>query len=235
MTENPFEQAKEFDRLEALLEEGIDISDPEAADLAGELAVVQMLMADAQKQDPAMPREVEFTHSVMDQLVIRRRRRPWHIGLAVAAIFLVGFVFIQKEDPVEAPGSNLQMNAASMERLDRSLNKDAMVAYLNNTERLLLSIRDMEESCSEEGSNVSLEKEVAQDLLLHQKQFVAQLGSARYQGARALFTQLESILVDVKNLDTCTDSFEVELINEHINENRILGKLRLIAHEIQVS
>lgn len=234
MTENPFEQAKDYDRLESLLEEGVESNDPKAADLVGELAVVKLLMADA-KQQAAMPREIEFTHAIMDQISARRRRRPWHIVLAVAAMFLVGFLVIPSKDPEPIAVSNLQMNAASLDRIDKTINKDAMVAYLNNTERLLIAIRDMEESCSEEGSNMELEKEVAQELLLYQKQFVTELGSARYQQARSLFTQLESILVDVKNLDTCTDTFEVELINEHINENRILGKLRLIAHEIQVS
>jgi len=116
-----------------------------------------------------------------------------------------------------------------------TLNRDDMVAYLTNTEHLLMSIRDSDMVCTEKGADMALERNLARNLLLKQKRFTNTLNDARYNQARKLFASLESILVDVRNLDPCTDPMDLELINDHISSKRILGKLRLIAQEIQMS
>lgn len=232
MTDNPFDQAKAFDRLEELVARGVAPGDPDAADLKGELQVIQLLMAEA--EEVAMPRDIEFTNTIMGRIKPRKRFAVIQTLVAMAAAFVlafIGFRFV----PGESGSHEFVVDHARIEDSLETLTRDDMIAYLNGTERLLMSIRDHDAVCGDEGNDMALERQVAQDLLLKQKRFASQLAGDEYNQARRLFASLESILVDVKNMDPCTDPFELELINDHISNKRILGKLRLIAQEIQWS
>lgn len=234
MSQNPFEQANAYDRLEALVSRGVSPEDPDVGDLAGELEVVQCLLRDSERPIATFEDE-KFRRELMAKL---RKRNHWPglIALAGLAAAVILTLVITRTPSLPRPGSrDLLVAEGQAAKAIEHLTRDDMIAFLNTTEHLLISIRDHDEACSEEGTDMALERQAAQQLLVQQKRFVSQLNEERYNQARHLFASLESILVDVKNLDSCTDPVDVEIINEHISNKRILGKLRLIAQEIQMS
>lgn len=240
MKDNPFEQAQAFDRLEELVANGATPNDPEAGDLAGELAVVQLLTQDAEATP--MPREDLFRSELMDKLQKQRTQQrrsfgPVRVLMAMAATFAIAFLSfrLMSPPPDEAHSHDLVVDDQQVAQAIQTLTHDDMIAYLNHTERLLMSIRDHDMACDDQNTDMALERKLARELLMRQKRFSNTLNDARYNQARTLFASLESILVDVKNLDPCTDPVDLELINDHISNKRILGKLRLIAQEIQMS
>lgn len=226
-----FRFIQQYDKLEKLIESGADPGGVEDQELAGNLEVIQLLSQ--QVQDPVMPRSVEFRKSIIRKIE-RRRRGWWQAGFTLAAILLLGFLWWK---PGSGPPEDvaLVMDDSMLEQAFQVDARNAMVEYLEGTEKLLVSIRDFDAVCEENQMNVSFEKEMAQELLFKQREFVAHMNQPEYYQARTLFSQLEKILVDVNSLDLCTDPFEVELLNESINKKRILRKLRHVAHEIQVS
>ncbi len=234
MNPNPFEQATDYDRLEELVARGLSPDDPEVGELAGELQVVQCLLRDSERPMATFEDE-RFRRELMGKL---RKRSHWP-GLftlaGVAAAVVLTLMIARAPARPRTGGKELLVGENQASQAIEHLTRDDMVAFLNTTEQLLITIRDHDEACSEEGTDMALERQAAQQLLVQQKRFVSQLNEERYNQARHLFASLESILVDVKNLDSCTDPLDVEIINEHISNKRILGKLRLIAQEIQMS
>ncbi len=234
MNNNPFEQAAAFDRLEELVARGVSPDDPDLGELSGELEVVRCLQRESSRPVVQLDDE-KFRRELMGKL---RKRRHWPglvtlSGLAAAVILAL---YLHRP-PAKGPFANgdLLVGENQAAKAIEHLTRDDMVAFLSTTENLLMSIRDHEDACSDEGTDMALERHAAQQLLVQQKRFVSQLNEERYNQARHLFASLESILVDVKNLDSCTDPVDVEIINDHISNSRILGKLRLIAQEIQMS
>jgi len=232
MNKNPFEDSRDYDRLEALLAPGSD--SPEAGDLAEELALVTLLQDLGSEESPDMPRSIEFRNNVMGKIQSHKRKRFQGL-MAVAAVFLLGFVIYR----VELPGDHSERVVFDKEMLARAgknQTRDAMVSYLENAERLLVSMRDFDEvSCSEDKTDLTPEKAMARTLLLQQKLMAAEIDRPEFLQARQILAQLENILIDLNGLDPCSDPLDVELINEHISQKRILGKLRLVASDIRIS
>lgn len=232
MIDNSFEQIREFDRLEELRVQAVSHDAIEAGDLTGELHVLELLVQDSEQE--AMPRSERFSTVLMSKIRRRKHLNMFAVITAMAAAFLVGLIsligFGSGKDKQRIMVDSVQATHA----ID-TLTRHDMLAYLGHTEQLLMSMRDHEEACSEEGSDLALEKQLAKSLLMKQKRFSNHLSDGKYNQARALFASLESILVDVNGMDLCSDPIDLELINEHISKKRILGKLRLIAQEIQVS
>jgi hypothetical protein len=227
----PFEDAKRYDQLEALAAAGVDPDSPEVGDLADELRVVQLLSSGEQPLN--MPREVEFRKLITRR--IQTRRRVWHqAAYALAAVVLIGLTTLWISRPA-ADANKIVVDAEMLALAGRNHTEQEVLEYLDRSERLLLSIRDYHVSCAEDQTDISPEKQLAQDLLLKQKRFASRMNQPKYFQVRGLFNQLESILVDLNGLDPCTDPSDMEFLNEHINENRILSKIRLIAREIEVS
>ena len=227
-----FRFIQEYDKLEKLVESGADPGSIDDQELAESLKIVQLLSQQA--QEPVMPRGVEFRKTVIRKIE-RRRKGWWHAGFTLAAAFLLGFLWLRPGGQPPPTDDTLVMDGAMLEQSFENDARTAMVEYLEGTEKLLVSIRDFDSVCAENQMNVSLEKEMAQELLTKQREFMVHMNHPEYYQARSLFTQLEKILVDVNSLDLCTDPFEVELLNESINKKRILRKLRHVAQEIQVS
>ena len=227
-----FELIRRFDELEKLTEGGVDPASLADKELAEALEMVGLLRQDAAAM-PAMPRTVEFRKQVMGQVAKRRRRMPWPGFLAVAAALVAGFFWMGRPQPAD-PG-DLMIDPSLLARAEKREAEDDMLAYLETTEQLLVAIRDYEVTCSEGDMNVAVEKELARELLLKQKLFTAQTNRPEYYQARHLFQQLETILVDVNSLDPCTDPFEIDFINEHVTQQRILSKLRLVAQDLKIS
>ncbi len=225
------ELAALFDRLEACRRQpgaAPSEDDPEFQDL---LLITEAL--DQLGQEPVeMPRAFEFQKSLMRRV---RRRPPFGralVGLAVAATLVAGVLFLREAPP---PPSEIVIQPEVIDQVIEKQARTDMVSYLENTELLLVSIRDYDMMCSDDQLDMVMEKRLAQGLLLKQKMFHHSLEDPRYFQARELFDQLERILVDVNNLDPCSDKMELEFLNKHINKKRILSKLRVIAQEIQYS
>ena len=151
----------------------------------------------------------------------------------MAAIVLLA-VFLPRE-PEPSGKTHLVMAPELIDQAMANQARSDMIDYLESTELLLLSIRDYDFYCAENQLDMAPEKNLAKVLLLKQKMFHHQLNDPRYFQARQLFDQLERILVDVNNMDVCSDKFELEFLNQHIIKKRILTKLRVIAQEIQYS
>ncbi|CAM2008164.1 hypothetical protein [Acanthopleuribacter pedis] len=220
-----------FDRLESCRQQGAPPSsdEPELHDL---LMISQAL--DQLGEEPVeMPRAYEFRQTLMRRVRRRPVLRSFSAGLVLAATILAGLLFLR-----EPPGQPSREIVIQPEMINQVIEKQArtdMVDYLENTELLLVSIRDFDFKCSDDSLDMAMEKKLAQGLLMQQKMFHHSLTDPRYFQARELFDQLERILVDVNNLDPCSDQMEIEFLNKHINSKRILSKLRVIAQEIQYS
>jgi len=230
MTDNKLELIKQYDRLEAALAEEGDTAAPGVEDLSGEMAVVRMLMRDAER--PAeMPRADAFRTSLRKELT---PKRGWWggAGLALAAAILAAFLIWPE------PGGGdpeIILDERLLAQVEREDLRSSMLDYLDEAERLLQAIRDYETTCTENQADLELERRLANSLLLRQKQFAAEMNKPQYYQARQLFAQLEAILVDLNGLEPCTDVFELEFLNEHISKNRILSKVRIVAQDIQLS
>lgn len=231
MTDRQFQDAQAYDQLEALIRDGVEPSSVEDRDIAEMLEVVHML--ESHPSERSVPHPEVFHRDVMQQ-VRGIRRRPWYMtGMAVAAAVLV-VLFL----PSAPPQNNQPTIMIEDEILDRAFAEQTrvdMLKYLKSTEHLLLAMRDFETSCRDDQTDLQPEKRIAKELLLKQKFLQASIDQPEFYQARQLFQQLEGILVDVNLLDNCTDPNDVEFINQHIERNRILGKLRLVAQEIQIS
>ncbi|MDJ0836017.1 MAG: hypothetical protein QNK37_05825 [Acidobacteriota bacterium] len=234
MKENQFELIQEFDRLESLLEKGAEASRKEAGELAGELDVVRLLMRDA-SQDIQMPRQQAFRDQVMQQVRPVKRKNWWMApGLAVAAALVLALLLIPQQKKAATTGV-IQVDPELLARAESVDNRDAMIAYLEQAEVLLTSIREFDMQCSEDQTDLTLEKKLARTMLMRQKTFITDMDKPRFYQARDLFAQLETILVDLNGLDVCTDTMDLEFLNEHISKNRILSKVRMVAQDIQLS
>lgn len=217
-----------FDRLEALRHDGADPAGLEDRELAADLRAVYWLEHQAgffrQFEPPSMR-----TH-IMHRL--RRRTRIWWSGLAAAAAAIAAIMWIQ---PQPEPQETLFIAQDMLDNAMAADDREAMLTYLRKTEKLFTSLREPTSECASDLLDVEPEKELAKDLLVQQKLFAPQMEQLEYLQVRGFFHHLELILVDLNSLDRCTNPTEIEMINSHIEENRILTKLRLIAQEIQVS
>jgi len=230
MKEYRFSLASAYEQLAAMVDKGETASaaDPETA---AHLEVVRLLTADA--ASPAdMPRSVEFRRQVLERLRRRPGRYRFFYLAAAAAILLGLFVRGPWQQQVDA---KILIDGPALARSEEKHLQNDMVAYLENTERLLVFMRDNELSCSEETRDIAPEKELAKALLYQQQHFAPEMTQPQFVQARELFSQLEHILVDVNNLDACTDPDEIDFINTQISKKRILSKLRLIAQDIRLS
>ena len=228
--DNTFESIRKYDQLEKLLEAGADPGTVEDKELAECLEVAALLSA--AEEPVGMPRSVEFRKQVVRRIE-KRRSSYWQGGfLAVAAAVIAFFIFPERPgDPTSQ--SSLSIDPQVLERAIQNEARSAMIEYLEETEQLLVSIRDFEVSCSEEKTNIGLEKKAARELLLKQKHFEPQFNTPEFLQARTLFDQLEKILSGVNGLDPCTDPMEIDMINEHVSKRRIISKLRHMAQSIQ--
>jgi len=224
--ENQFELIKNYDRLEALCSG--EASADQAPDLAGELEVVQLLMDDNLAE--VMPRPVEFQHMLVRRIRQRPGKKWWHGGVALLAAAVAVFFLVPR-----SVSNEIQVDGQALDLMQDQQTQLAMISYLDETEKLLTAIRDYEITCTANQTDLSMEKALAGNLLMRQKQLNMDLNKPRYYRARQLLSQIENILVDLNSLDPCTDPLEVDFLNEHINENRILSKVRIIAQDIQLS
>ena len=231
MSHPELQASKAYDQVESLFEQGIDPDSLTDGELAATLKV-RTLLEQCAATTP-MPRSQAFRGELLTRVRAQPKFRWWHAGLAMAATVLISFAALKfkRQRLPETLIFDQQFLQTAMQHETRN----AMVEYLENTERLLLSMRDYEVACSEDQADIFPEKELAKSLLIQYKLFLPQMNSPNYYQARALFTQLENILVDVNNLDPCVEPLEVDFINRHVVEKRILSKLRLIAQDIQHS
>lgn len=227
-----FKDIQAYEKLEELLATGTKSQDVQDAEMAQQLAVIEALMAN---EPPAsMPRPVEFRKGIVRRIQKQGRRNWWLRVSAVAAALLLGLIWLAAPKGPEA--EPIMISDQALDQMARNDTRDDMLAYLENTEKLLVSIRDFEVTCARDQMNIAPEKEMARSLLLQQKLFASRVVyQPQFFRARQLLDDLERILVDVNSLDPCTDPMDVDLINEHVNETRILSKLRLIAQEFRVS
>lgn len=225
----PEELEKAYDRLVEAQAGQKAQDDPELRDC---IDIVRMMEAD---QEPlTMPRHLEFRDAVMGH--VKQKRKPakaWWAGFAVAAALLM-FVFLPKSEDQQAE-PEIQIAEDTMNNIMEENTRQSMLAYLDETERLLVSMRDLELYCNDNEVDLSPEKTLANQLLLKQRFFANDVNRPQFVQARQLLDQLEHILVDLNTLDPCADPFELEILNEHITKKRILNKVRLIAQDIQLS
>jgi hypothetical protein len=227
-----FQSIKAYERLEELTASGIPHEDVEDHETAQQLTVIQLLEENAPR--PAMPRSVEFRKTVVRRVQRQRRDRAWMRFGLLAAVILAGFIWLSRSG--DGPEIPMMISDQALAQADRNAAREDMLTYLEKTEKLLVSMRDFEVSCAREQMNISLEQEMARNLLLKQKLFAPRVVyQPEFFRARQLLDDLERILVDVNGLDPCTDPMDVDLINEHVYETRLLNKLRIIAQEIRVS
>lgn len=200
---------------------------PEIADL------VQIVSLIEQQPRPLMPRGTEFRNQVMTRIKPRRSQAFWwQASLAMAAVLLIGFLWLRPEPQTQ---TIFEFDQAFLEKNIQTQTRSTMVQYFRSTERLLMSLRDYELKCSDDQIDFNSEKDLAKDLLLRHQSFVAQMDRPEYLQAKGLLKQLERILTDVNMLDNCSDMIDVDLLNRHINDQRILNKLRLMTREIQIT
>ena len=235
---NQFQDIKDFELLESLLaEEG----EPQAGPLAGELEVIRLLSADAANEVP-LPQGRDLSAAVMGQITRRKKPPVWRgVALAVAAALVIGLVAVflpkapQSDGPIADASSQIMVDPALLAVAEHEQTRDAMARYLDRAERLLTAIRDYEAVCDANKADLSLEKKLANRLLVEQKQFSDEMDKPQYMQARQLFAQLETILVDLNTLNPCLDVDEIEFLNDHISRKRILSKVRLVAQDIRLS
>lgn len=225
--------AEQFDKLEALLAQGAQpdqVKDPEIAQV---LMVAQRLSN--HQPEVELPPPDALRKSLLKK--IRKRRFPHLLatGLGLAACVFFALLLMPKQQPAAPDGPQIVLDEDLLQHAIQNQARHTMLAYLQDTEHLLLAMRDFDVHCSNQQLDLVAEKKRAQDLLLQQKLFSTQMNRPQYLHARQLFDQLERILVDVNSMEPCTDPTEIDFINRHINENRILSKLRLVAQEFQVS
>lgn len=227
---SPEELEKAYDRMVDARHDDASKHDPELEDC---LEIVRLLESD---QEPvAMPRNREFRETVMQE--VRRQRRPkqaWYGLVAVAAALLL-FIYLPEGETQASSDLEIVIAEDTMNNILEENTRQSMLSYLDDTEQLLVAMRDLEVYCSDNEVDLSPEKSLANQLLLKQRFFANDVNRPQFVQARQLLNQLERILVDVNTLDPCADPFELEFLNEHISKNRILNKLRLVAQDIQLS
>lgn len=228
--DNTFESIRKYDQLEELLEAGADPGAVEDKEMAECLQVAQLLSAG--HESVAMPGSVEFRKQVVRRIEKGRAFRWQGAFLAVAAA-VIAFFLVPTPGEEKTAKTELTIDPQMLDRAIQSEARTAMLEYLEETEQLLVSIRDFEVSCAEDRTNIGLEKKVARELLFKQKHFEPQFNTPEFLQARTLFEQLENILSGVNGLDPCTDPMELDMINEHVSKKRIISKLRHMAQSIQ--
>jgi len=229
MTGDQFKDIRAYDELESLLQQGKQPIDVARADQAADLAVLHMLESHARSQEQQIPNPETFRQGVMKR--VRPDRYWWGYLVAAAVLLFAAYINFQPTHP----RSEWIIDREMLEQVMETEAREAMYDYLMTSEKLLISLRQPDLSCTKDQVNVVTETELAKDLLIRQKYFTTQLNSLEYFELRDFFSELEMILVDLNTLDRCTDLMEVESIKDHINETHILTKLRLIAQEIHIS
>jgi hypothetical protein len=185
-----------------------------------------------------------FTQSVLkacgkdgqNPAVAGRSRNPrgYLPPLLLAASLLLAFV-LPRWQGVSRGSSPILLDESILEQLAAEEARRALHEHLTRTEMLLVDLRETPEWCGADKVAIAAEKELVRGLLIHHKQFAPQLESLEFLQIRDFFQQLEIILVELNTLQRCSDLQEIQDLNQHIQEQRILTKLRLFAQEISVS
>lgn len=161
-----------------------------------------------------------------------QRVRTYLPPLLLAAALLLAFLLPQLRSTTSSP---ILLDESILQQLADDEARRALHEHLTRTEMLLVDLRETPERCGADKVAISAEKELVRGLLLHHKQFAPQLDSLEFLQIRDFFQQLEIILVELNTLQRCSDLQEIQDLNQHIQEQRILTKLRLFAQEISVS
>lgn len=225
--------ASQFDILESWMESDVESKSIDDREMADILEICKALQKSADSF--SMPDSNRFRAHLMKKVRPGRLKKILGTGLALAAAVLLA-ILLQPNVKTPAPdGPQIVLDEGLLKHAIQNQAKQSMLAYLQDTEHLLLAMRDFDVHCSDDQLDLKAEKQRAQHLLMQQKLFSTQMSHPQYLQAKQLFEQLERILVDVNSMEVCSDQTEVDFINRHINDNRILSKLRLVAQEFQVS
>ncbi len=243
----------QFDLMDEALQSGVPLAEVDDKEVAEALEIVQLLQRAStwhEQQHSDQPGPL-FTRHVVGR-VRKKSTFMWWVG-AVAAALLISLALnlkiptvdevqvadhVPTIDQVQVADYDPQQITFDHDMLKQAIGADErseMLQYLSGTERLILALREPELACTPEKVDLASEKKLASHLLLQQKMFASQMDQFEYMHVRDIFRQLETILIEFNTFDGCSDQLEIQSLSDHIIEKKILTKLRLMTHEIQLS
>ncbi|MCB1052440.1 MAG: hypothetical protein H6510_09760 [Acidobacteria bacterium] len=231
MNPNESHYADQFDRIQDHLDQNTPAAHIQDPELAEDVRFVRWLNHMASLSNPPEPGPL-FTQQVLKKVPRSKRQQVWWAPVLTLAAALLLFVFWPRQAKQD---ERIFIDPSLLDQIAQNETRQGLYDYLTQTEFLLVSLREPTQQCTPDQVDVQTEKEFVKGLLLQHKSFTPQMDKLEYHQVREFFQQLEIILVDLNTLNRCSDKMELDLLNQHIQEQRILTKLRLFAQEIAVS
>jgi hypothetical protein len=154
---------------------------------------------------------------------------------ALAVRFVPGFVDETRvaTTPTAAPVAEVGMDAAALERLERTLAREQAVRYLAEAEDVLVNLRAEARPCPKKHAHVELDAEAERSReLLSRRALLVDLEGNALLPARDVLVDVDNVLREVASLSGCSGRDELERLRREMDERQLLMKVRLLSREL---
>lgn len=214
------------------------------------VAVLELMAADPAREAET-PIAVWFlvkrVEARLDQ-VQRSRAYRWglvaaSLGVAAALFFVVPRlvtpvvtrVVSQVRTPAATPAraENVAMDAAEVNRLERTMAREQAVRYLNEAQDVLVTMAAHTRPCGQGQGHVEVGDEVLRSReLLARRALLVEMDADGLAPARPVLEDVEYVLREVAALESCARGGDVERVQRELARRRLLMKIRLMSREL---
>jgi hypothetical protein len=211
------------------------------------IAVLEMMAADPAREAET-PIAVEFlVKRVEARLEQVQRSRPYRwgllaasLGVATALLFVVPRFLAPVVSRVATPDATraarvegIAMDAAELDRLDRTMARERAVRYLNEAQDVLVTMAAHTRPCGQEQGHVEVGDEVFRSReLLARRALLVEMDADGLAPARPVLEDVEYVLREVAALESCARGGDVERVQRELERRRLLMKIRLMSREL---
>jgi hypothetical protein len=162
------------------------------------------------------------------------RRMPWTpVWVAAAAVAVIAALAHLKA-PVPAASIEAVVPVETIERMERTVDREQTARYLQEAEGVLLTLTARVPACDRSARHREVSAEVRQSRELLARRRLLVLDEAEHLATvRPVLQDVDRVLGEVAALDACARPEELRSIAARIAEERLLMKIDLMARELQ--
>ncbi len=217
------------------------------------LAMLETLAADPAR-DAELPVPVEFLVTRVEARVAaltRSRGFRWArlaYSLAVAAALFVVLPWIlpplvppvvdrvvkRTVEPVAPIAVEpVAMDDAALRRVERTVAREQAVRYLSEAQDVLMTVASTPRSCLLEDRHLDLSEESRRSReLVSRRALLVALDDDSVASARLVIDDVDHVLREVARLDPCANPEAVARVQQQMEQDRLLMKIRLMSREL---
>jgi hypothetical protein len=161
------------------------------------------------------------------------RMRPALAGLAAGIVVGATAMYLAVKAPGTRPdrGGSYYASGEFLNRAELEMTRRNTLDYLDKSQYMLLDVF----GSAGEGPVLpsALRSERTRDLLQKKKYLDAQLGTPRMAKAKAICDQIETLFLELSQIDQEMPAAELERLRSYVQERQLLLKINLVKKELQ--